>query len=302
MSHFSVFVLGPKELADQISKLPTAEAVSTLEEYVGEQIAAYSEQDEVPEYDAKCYCVGRDAQTRSREVAEKEFGTIDSLRQSFKAPDEDLFSEASDEAWEQHTKDWDAARKAAFAADDGREAPDPECDTCDGTGLYKSNRNPNSKWDWYQIGGRWGGHLKPGYNPVEDPDNQEVCFICSGGGMRNDELGRQQRAQDPDYKCNGCGGSGMSPKWPSSWAEKGGNWAPVNAVLQMIAAEEQKPAKERTHILPFGIVTLDKEWHEKGKMGWWAMVRDKQENWDVTAKQLLEANADCLAIVVDCHI
>lgn len=29
---------------------------------------------------------------------------------------------------------------------------------------YTSTRNPNSKWDWYQIGGRWGGffRLKPG--------------------------------------------------------------------------------------------------------------------------------------------
>jgi hypothetical protein len=31
---------------------------------------------------------------------------------------------------------------------------DPKCGECKGTGIYKSTYNPNSKWDWYSIGGR----------------------------------------------------------------------------------------------------------------------------------------------------
>jgi len=36
----------------------------------------------------------------------------------------------------------------------------------------------------------------------------EECQICEGTGIRNDELGKQQRAKDPSYTCNGCKGKG----------------------------------------------------------------------------------------------
>lgn len=45
--------------------------------------------------------------------------------------------------------------------------PKPTCESCDGTGTYKSTYNQNSKWDWYCIGGRWNGKL------TETPDNTD---------------------------------------------------------------------------------------------------------------------------------
>jgi DnaJ-class molecular chaperone len=36
----------------------------------------------------------------------------------------------------------------------------------------------------------------------------EECKICEGTGIRNDELGKQERAKDPSYTCNGCKGKG----------------------------------------------------------------------------------------------
>lgn len=32
---------------------------------------------------------------------------------------------------------------------------DPECEDCHGTGTLTSTYNPESKWDWWEIGGRW---------------------------------------------------------------------------------------------------------------------------------------------------
>lgn len=37
--------------------------------------------------------------------------------------------------------------------------PDPDCDECNGTGITTSTYNPDSKWDWWRIGGRWDGAL-----------------------------------------------------------------------------------------------------------------------------------------------
>ncbi len=83
--------------------------------------------------------------------------------------------------------------------------------------------NPNAKWDWWQIGGRWSGFFEPLYDPEEDPANFEVCFICEGTGMRNDEIGMAQRQVHPEYKCNGCNGDGISLKWPTQWKQNIGN-------------------------------------------------------------------------------
>ena len=37
--------------------------------------------------------------------------------------------------------------------------------------------NPDGHWDWFQIGGRWTGHLSD-YDPEKDPANIERCDLC----------------------------------------------------------------------------------------------------------------------------
>jgi hypothetical protein len=81
--------------------------------------------------------------------------------------------------------------------------------------------NPNAKWDWWTVGGRYSGRLAAGYDPEKDPSNLEKCFLCQGTGKRNDELGRAHRLTNPEYTCNGCDGKGTSVKWPSSWVDVG---------------------------------------------------------------------------------
>lgn len=104
--------------------------------------------------------------------------------------------------------------------------------------------NPNSKWDWWQIGGRYSGRLAPGYNPELDPANIETCLLCEGSGMRNDPLGVAHRLTDPSYTCNGCGGKGRSPKWPSQWADVGNTakWGELDIAAMKAAAVADRRA------------------------------------------------------------
>lgn len=81
--------------------------------------------------------------------------------------------------------------------------------------------NPNAKWDWWQLGGRYSGRLAAGYDPEKDPANMETCWLCAGTGKRDDEIGHQCRAEKPEYTCNGCQGKGHSVKWPSKWTDVG---------------------------------------------------------------------------------
>jgi hypothetical protein len=90
--------------------------------------------------------------------------------------------------------------------------------------------NPDKKWDWYQIGGRWTGALVPHYDPAEDPDNREKCWLCDGVGKRPDVRER--------VPCNGCGGSGVRTKWPTKWKSVGDQAALVDVpviALRVIA-------------------------------------------------------------------
>lgn len=189
--------------------------------------------------------------------------------------------------------------------------------------FYWSTYNEEAQWDWYQIGGRWSGMLA-NINPEDNPQNYEVCVLCQGTGIRNDEVGLGLRKENPEFTCNGCDGKGKSLKWHTQWVDSGGNIASVSEVLRQMEKDS----------LFFALVTPDGKWHEKGSMGWWAMVSygDERapnfesypdteegknqyredmrkfegiinEEWREKEKQLLSEYADDYnVVVVDCHI
>jgi len=102
--------------------------------------------------------------------------------------------------------------------------------------------NPNGKWDYWTLGGRYAGRLKPGYDPEKDPENQERCFLCYGSGKRCDEIGNDQRVKDPSYTCNGCRGTGMTAKWPSKWKDVGNTarWGDLDIPALKVSSVESR--------------------------------------------------------------
>ncbi|GAA1578865.1 hypothetical protein [Leucobacter aridicollis] len=84
-------------------------------------------------------------------------------------------------------------------------------------------------WDWWILGGRWSGRLS-GYDPYTDPVNQKRCWLCQGTKFRNDELGKRERALNPEYTCNGCGGTGLMTVHESEFVPHAGNVAKFGAL------------------------------------------------------------------------
>lgn len=108
--------------------------------------------------------------------------------------------------------------------------------------------NPDSKWDWYCIGGRWSGFL-----PLKDRD-------ADGDPLTANEAYAGEI--DWDYM--------IEHKFP-----------------------------------PFCFVDEDGDWHEKGEMGWFAVVTDEspEDEWIKEFKEYVDSvDDDCLVTVVDFHI
>ena len=150
-----------------------------LDEELARLMSRYSEHEEVDEYDDECYCKNSIASHAAREECEKKFGSFENIRASYwneinsmigpvKGNTEEHFKlrEEAQETlkWEDHISAWVAYENECQKNHPMHNEFDPNCSECNGTGYYKSNYNPDSKWDWYQVGGRWSGILDS-YDP-----------------------------------------------------------------------------------------------------------------------------------------
>ena len=101
--------------------------------------------------------------------------------------------------------------------------------------------------------------------------------------------------------------STYNPKSKWDWYEAGGRWA---GGLIMTDGKEVNDAFvseidwEKTGY-PFAFITPDGEWHEKGKMGWWACVTNKKPEDDlhkIFDDAIKNMPDDAYVTLVDCHI
>ncbi len=166
--------------------------------------------------------------------------------------------------------------------------------------------NPNSKWDWYLMGGRWTGYFKPKAKAIGDvgepglmterPTNGYVDQIMVKNvdfeGMKVDSLKKaetnwdefQKDLQDPNKKNHAR----------FMWNAK-----------EDITKEEF--IKERTAgdgWQPFAFIDKNGEWVEKGEMGWWGMVHDEDADAheDAFEKFVKTLEPDDILTIWDCHI
>ena len=45
--------------------------------------------------------------------------------------------------------------------------PEPSCEECAGKGFHETTFNPEGRWDWYVLGGRWDGFLTDNCQPAK---------------------------------------------------------------------------------------------------------------------------------------
>lgn len=289
MSHSDVLVL-------LMGKNPNIE-VNNEDPDLTAALAPFNEELQVSEYEVECYCIGIVAEAAARLAASSAVGSMDDLRASFWARQKtDPDADVSDAAWERHISAYTATYNAALAAHPDRESPKPECESCEGTGKRKTTYNPKARWDWYVVGGRWSGSITD-TDPIKNPRNYQPCWLCAGTGKRDDGVGKAMRAQDPNYTCNGCSGSGRQLRPNDQWT------IPARA-NQILAKDLAERIRAGTNKPMFAALTPDGEWVESGKMGWWGIVSDEKaaEEWKQLFLATLDRYPEALGVIVDVHI
>lgn len=175
---------------------------------------------------------------------------------------------------------------------------------------YYEYTNPNAKWDWWVIGGRWSNgkdmmkksdfnydawyekekkyyiDLWNTYHPLFEKHKDTLVEWDSDAEDRekmreayhNQPLMKELDEEENTYN-----------RWDFNW--------------QMIKPlDEWLEMKMKAAAPCFGIVKED-GWYERGKMGWWACVSGENDNWNSDFKKLWDLIPnDCYIWNVDCHI
>jgi hypothetical protein len=172
-----------------------------------------------------------------------------------------------------------------------------------GWGYY---HNPNSKWDWYVIGGRWAGYFLPRAGSELGPN------LTRPGVFDNvPEQGwvDQIRKKDVDWiAMQALAAEGAEKAWPEIEKKRKTEnpeymkWA--YGIQPDDTKEKYIERSKRGAGAPFAMV-IEGKWYEKGEMGWWAVVHDPKRACDWISEFdafMAEIPDDAVLTAVDCHI
>jgi hypothetical protein len=176
----------------------------------------------------------------------------------------------------------------------------------DGNGLTRSN--PNAKWDWYSIGGRWLGELilkkgkkgkigEPGVFGNKPKADADVARICDIDWKAMSKKSKSDKAAQWDDIINPC-------QETRDWYKA--EWLDLNKKqhLEMYGTKAEY-LRRRGYWTAYALVT-EKEWIAPGDMGWFGMSDDTIQSREAFTKRFVDTlkamPKDTKIHIVDCHI
>lgn len=153
--------------------------------------------------------------------------------------------------------------------------------------------NPEAKWDWYSIGGRWSGMLTLKDGTKADSARVRDC------NFKTDKNRYNEAARFWEVFVEGC-----QPR-----CEQEGNidsWYKPEYYKRQYASKEEY-AKLQSTFVPFAFISADGEWHEPGQMGWFGdddSTAESRQSHNKEYEDYLKfaSDEDLYITVVDCHI
>ena len=178
--------------------------------------------------------------------------------------------------------------------------------------------NPNAKWDWYVIGGRWMGSLlvkndsdgvqgRPGTFGNEVPNTPkgykwvDCCRISDVDFKKMEALRRYEMLKDEpiDGDLWEILSTNNKPELRQKYTFYKSEW-----FIERYGNKENYVNSESA-FSTYAVITPDGEWHSPGKMGWFGTssekVEDSQKFVDTYNEKFIEPYKDKIITIVDCH-
>lgn len=206
------------------------------------------------------------------------------------------------------------------------------------TGRFGYWENPNKKWDWWVVGGRWGGLLRHrggfdadicrvgdldfkamladrmrergnGWDTAEakfreDPNNAGITFVEALQQWRDfiAQCRTERKEDEPLYDVikRNLQDERLRNAWHHAQWDGGISDKYIENPQNRICRDEYTG-----QAVPLGTfaVLMDGQWYAQGDMGWFATVSNENDDWDQRFNELLNTlRPDQWITIVDCHI
>lgn len=184
-------------------------------------------------------------------------------------------------------------------------------------GSVRSTYNPDSKWDWYQVGGRWAGLLTvragtphelgekswtwDDKNPYKSEGNIVKCDSARIKDLvfLDKEKDAQRARRFWELYVEGDEPQNDEERDMIKWA-----WYTKEYFLETYKDKETYIRCESA-FCTYAVITKDGKWLAKGEMGWFGMSKDNDVvAWHDGYQKLVldDAEEDDYITIVDCHI
>lgn len=192
----------------------------------------------------------------------------------------------------------------------------------DEQGNRLSTYNPNSKWDWYEIGGRWHNKLlvKEEVKEVIDgvaswgnlnSNNKETpqgYKWCDGARIKDIEFNKIIEFENRYNKAIRFWETYIEGQEPKTEEEKEAIKSELYRKEYYIERYKNKENYAKIESIFYTWALLDDDgWHEQGNMGWFGMADDTEESEQRFIEKFTETinkkeNKDKYLVMIDCHI
>lgn len=197
-----------------------------------------------------------------------------------------------------------------------------EDESYDKNGNHLTTYNPNSKWDWYEIGGRWNKILlvkeevkdieegTPSWGNLDSINKKapEGFKWVTGAKIKDIEFEKAIEFNNTYNKSIRFWELYVEGQEPQNEEEKEMiKWEIYKKEYYIERYETKENYAKINSIFTTWALLDEKGWHEKGEMGWFAMANDTKDSELLFMEKFTETiqkpeNQDKYLVIVDCHI
>lgn len=171
--------------------------------------------------------------------------------------------------------------------------------------------NPNAKWDWWMVGGRWPGILK--LKPGCDGGRGRPSLIM-GDVKYKENTCDQARVCDVDFSMDQKAYDRAIRFWevvvdgqPIREDERKADFFTVYTTKYYIEqfGTKENYAKDKASFRTWAFITPDGKWAENGTMGWFGIsdsTIDSRKTYAEALEEMIENGQELWITIVDCHI